>query len=226
MRLLYIEDSEHLRKPVIKALKASGYAVDDASDGEEGLWLARTNDFDVIILDLMLPKIDGLKILETLRNEDNEAPILILSAKDTVEDRVRGLRLGADDYLIKPFAIDELLARIETLSRRTYQKRTSAVTVGDLTLDSATKSATRAGKPLTLAPKQFALLEHLILRSGNVVSRTDIEAHIYDANAEVTSNVIDAAISGLRKVIAVNEDSKPLIHTLRGHGYILEERDS
>ena len=225
MRVLFIEDSKHLRKPVIKALKASGYAVDDASDGEEGLWLAQTYDFDVIVLDLMLPKMDGLTVLSSLRKDGDQTPILILSAKDTIEDRVRGLRLGADDYLVKPFAVEELLARVETLSRRTYEKRDSKVAVGDLELDSARKTASRAGEAIRLEPKQFALLEYLMLRAGQVVSRTEIEEHIYDSNAKVMSNVIDSAVSGLRKAISLGDDSKPLIHTRRGLGYILEERD-
>ena len=226
MRVLFVEDSKHLQKPVMKAMKSSGYAVDAASDGEEGLWLAQTYDFDVIVLDIMLPKMDGLALLQKLRDSGSETPVLILSAKDTIEDRVRGLRTGADDYLVKPFAVEELLARIETLSRRVYEKRSSKVQVADLELDSATKTATRGGEPLDLAPKQFALLEYLMLRAGQVVSRTEIEEHIYDSNASVMSNVIDSAVSGLRKVISVDPNAKPLIHTRRGHGYILEERDS
>lgn len=226
MRVLLIEDSQHLKKQLLKALKASGYAVDEAGDGEEGLWMAQAYDFDVVILDLMLPKMDGLALLDSLRNAGDETPVLILSAKDTIEDRVRGLREGADDYLVKPFALEELLARVETLSRRTYEKRSSKVRVGDLELDSAKKTANRSGQMLELAPKQFALLEYLMLRAGQVVSRTDIEEHIYDSNASVMSNVIDSAVSSLRKAVTINSKSPPLIHTRRGHGYILEERDA
>ena len=226
MRLLLVEDSQHLRKPVVKGLKAAGYAVDEADDGEEGLWMAETYDFDVIILDLMLPRLDGLSVLTKLREENCRTPVLILSAKDSVEDRVRGLQLGADDYLVKPFALEELLARVETLSRRVYEKSSPQIAVGDLVLDSTTKTARRAGQEIDLAPKQFALLEYLMLRSGQVVSRTEIEEHIYDSNARVMSNVIDSAISSLRKTIVVDQDSKPLIHTRRGHGYIMEEHAS
>jgi DNA-binding response OmpR family regulator len=224
MRILLIEDSNHLRKPVIKGLRASGYAVDEAADGDEGLWLARTYSFDVIILDLMLPKKDGLTVLSTLRAEGSQTPVLILSAKDSIEDRVKGLQLGADDYLVKPFALEELLARVGTLSRRGYQKSMPKIQVADVVLDSVAKSAMRSGHPLELAPKQFALLEYLMLRAGQVVSRTDIEEHIYDCNANVMSNVIDSAVSSLRKAISITEDSPPLIHTRRGHGYIMEER--
>lgn len=224
MRVLFVEDSKHLQKPVGKALKASGYAVDMTSDGEEGYWMAQTYDFDVLVLDIMLPNMDGLTILEKLREAGDKTPILILSAKDTIDDRVLGLRRGADDYLVKPFAIEELLARVETLSRRRYEKRSSKVFVGDLELDSATKTATRGGQKLDLAPKQFALLEYLMLRQHQVVSRTEIEEHLYDSNAVVMSNVIDSAVSSLRKSITTSPDSKPLIHTRRGHGYILTDQ--
>jgi DNA-binding response OmpR family regulator len=224
MRVLLIEDSKFLRKPVLAGLRAAKYAVDAVADGEEGLWAARTHPFDVIILDLMLPKIDGLVVLETLRREGNLTPVLILSAKDTVADRVKGLQLGADDYLVKPFALEELLARVETLTRRVYEKRSSVVRVADLELDTATKTAKRGGSPVDLAPKQYSLLEYLMLRAGHVVSRTEIESHLYDSNSVVMSNVIDAAVSSLRRAITVSPDAVPLIHTRRGHGYILEER--
>lgn len=208
----------------MQAFKASGYAVDTADDGEEGLWSAQNYDYDVIILDLMLPKIDGLTVLSTIRNESNKTPVLILSAKDSVEDRIKGLRLGADDYLIKPFNLEELLARVEALSRRGYQNASPTLRVSDLELDTIKKQATRSGHELELAPKQYALLEYMMHKEGQVVSRTEIEQHIYDSNAQVMSNVIDSAISSLRKAITIDENSRPLIHTRRGHGYILEEQ--
>lgn len=224
MRVLLVEDSKHLQKPVVKGLKAAGYAVDATTNGDEGLWMAQTYDYDVIVLDIMLPGMDGLTVLENLRAEGKRTPVLILSAKDTVDDRVRGLQTGADDYLIKPFALAELLARVETLSRRVYDQASSKIRVADLELDTSAKTATRAGQLLELAPKQFALLEYLMKRAGQVVSRTTIEEHIYDANTQVMSNVIDSAVSSLRKAISTGPDSKPLIHTRRGHGYVLEER--
>lgn len=224
MRVLFVEDSPHLRKSVTTALKASGYAVDATGDGEEGLWQAQTHDYDVMILDIMLPGMSGLEILEKLREEGNVTPVLFLTAKDTVEDRVHGLRQGADDYLIKPFALEELLARVETLSRRTYQKRSSSVTIADLVLDSAAKTVRRAGQAIDLAARDFALLEYLMLRAGQVVSRTDIEEHIYDELVSPMSNVVDSAVCSVRKSIAVNSDSIPLIHTRRGQGYIMEDR--
>ena len=223
MRLLLVEDSKILQKPLITGLKSSGYAVDAVADGEEGLWMARNHDYDVIVLDLMLPKIDGYRVLESLRSDGSETPILILSARDSIEDRVRGLERGADDYLVKPFAFEELCARIHNLTRRRYEKRTSVLRVADLEIDTAGKTARRGGAPLTLAPKQFALLEYLMHRAGTVVSRTEIEEHLYDANAKVMSNVIDAAVSSLRRAITVDPDSPPLIQTKRGFGYVIAE---
>ena len=224
MRVLFVEDSPRLQKSVTTALKASGYAVDATGDGEDGLWQAQTHDYDVLILDIMLPGMTGLEILEQLRKEGNETPILFLTAKDTVEDRVHGLRQGADDYLIKPFALEELLARVETLCRRTYQRRTSTVTIADLELDSAAKTIRRAGRPIILAARDFALLEYLMLRQGQVVSRTEIEEHIYDDLVSPMSNVVDSAICSVRKSIAVGPHPAPLIHTRRGQGYVMEER--
>lgn len=224
MRVLFVEDSPRLQKSVTTALKASGYAVDTTGDGEDGLWQAQTHDYDILILDIMLPGMDGLQILEKLRNDGNETPVLFLTAKDTVDDRVHGLRKGADDYLIKPFALEELLARVETLTRRTYQKRTSNVQIADLELDSAAKTVKRAGQSIVLAAREFALLEYLMLREGQVVSRTEIEEHIYDDLVSPMSNVVDSAICSVRKSIAVEKDSVPLIHTRRGQGYIMEDR--
>jgi DNA-binding response OmpR family regulator len=178
MRLLLVEDSKFLQKPLIAGLKASGYAIDAASDGEEGLWMARTYEYDVIVLDLMLPKLDGYQVLEALRHDGSETPVLILSARDSIEDRVRGLQRGADDYLVKPFAFEELSARIHNLTRLRYAKHTSILRVADLEIDTATKTARRGGITLTLAPKQFALLEYLMHSAGTVVSRTEIEAHL------------------------------------------------
>ena len=224
MRVLLVEDSERLRRSLTTALKSSGYAVDGVGDGEEGLWLARAHDYDVLVLDIMLPGLDGLSLLASLRKEGNETPVLFLTARDAVEDRVAGLRQGADDYLVKPFALEELLARVETLTRRRYQKRTSMVRVGDLELNSSAKTVSRAGNGIQLAAREFALLEYLMLRSGQVVSRTEIEEHIYDDLVSPMSNVVDSAICALRKQIAVGSDSRPLIHTRRGQGYVLEDR--
>lgn len=209
-----------MRRGLEGSLRKSGYAVDSAGDGEEGLWLAETNDYDVVILDIMLPKLDGVSVLQQLRKKGRDLHVLLLTAKDTVQDRVNGLRAGADDYLVKPFALEELLARIEALCRRAYGRKDAVITVGDLTIDTAAKSAGRSGKPLDLTPHEFALLEYMARRQGVVVSRTEIEAHIYDDARSPISNVVDAAVCNLRKKIGGTAVT-PLIRTRRGFGYML-----
>src|SRR5579864_9312033 len=189
MRLLLVEDSEWLRRSVGGGLRKAGYAVDVVGDGEEALRTARANDYDVIVLDLMLPGRDGLSVLEGLRAEGKQTHVLLLTAKDTVEDRVRGLQAGADDYLVKPFAFDELLARVQALARRAHGVKHPLVKVGALQLDVARRSVARAGSPIELRPREFALLEYLAMRTGQVVTRTEIEAHIYDDLVEPMSNV-------------------------------------
>lgn len=220
MHLLIIEDSARLRRSLAAGLKRAGYAVDCAADGEEGLWKAQANSYDTVLLDLMLPGLDGLEVLRRLREGGSEAHILILTARDAVDDRVRGLRAGADDYLPKPFVFEELLARIEALCRRAYGRKDPRVAVGDLILDRMARTATRAGAILALAPREYALLEFLALRTGEVVSRTEIEAHLYDENAGLMSNTVDSAVCVLRRKIQP-PGSVLLLHTRRGHGYVL-----
>lgn len=222
MRLLFVEDSERLQRSVGAALRKAGYALDITGDGREGLWYAESNDYDVIVLDLMLPGLDGLSILQQLREQGKQTPILVLTAKDTVEDRVRGLQKGADDYLIKPFALEELLARVQALARRGFGVKTPQLIIGDLVIDLGARTVTRNGMPIDLSPREYRLLEYLALRRGTVVSRTEIEQHIYDDRAEPMSNVVDATVCGLRKKIDPS-GCKPLIHTRRGMGYVLEE---
>ncbi len=224
MRVLLVEDSRRLRETIVMALKQSGYAVDATEDGDEGLWMAQTHNYDAAILDIMLPGLDGVSILKRLRAEENKTPVMFLTAKDTIEDRVNGLRTGADDYLVKPFALEELLARVEALCRRSYQEAAPVTQVGDLKLDTSAKRASRAGIDLDLTAREFALLEHLMLKQGKVVTRTDIEEHIYDDIVTPMSNVVDSAICALRKKIVVPNSDKPLIHTRRGQGYVMEER--
>lgn len=224
MRLLLVEDSNRLRDTIALALRRSGYAVDCTGDGFEGLELAQDHRYDVAILDIMLPGLDGISILKTLRKEGDQTPVLFLSARDGIESRVEGLRCGADDYLVKPFALEELLARIEALCRRSYNRASNQIIVADLKLDTSSKTASRSGIPLDLTAREFALLEHLMLRSGEVVSRTAIEEHIYDDLVSPMSNVVDSAVCALRKKIAISSSSAPLIHTRRGRGYVLEEK--
>jgi DNA-binding response OmpR family regulator len=220
MRILVIEDSERLRRSLAIGLRKSGYAVDLAADGAQGLWSAQSNAYDVIILDLMLPEVDGLTILQTLRRKEIDSQVLILTAKDSVEDRVRGLRLGADDYLVKPFAFDELLARIEVLTRRRHGIKSPQIVIGDLELDTAARTVRRGTEVIELPPREYALLEYLALRKGQVVSRTEIEQHIYDEHVEPASNVIDAAVYALRRKIDP-ADGPSVICTRRGMGYTL-----
>ncbi|WP_285164896.1 response regulator transcription factor [Shewanella goraebulensis] len=224
MRLLLVEDSEALRRPVVKALKASGFAVDATGDGQEGLWMALEHDYDVIILDIMLPGLDGREVLKKLREANNETPVLFLTAKDSIEDRVAGLRLGADDYLVKSFAIEELIARVEALARRKYQHRSPKLVVADLVLDRSAKTVKRAEQAIALPSQLYALLELLMLHTDSVISRTQIEHHIYDEQVSPTSNVVDTAICALRKAISVSTSSAPLIHTRRGMGYMISPK--
>ncbi len=223
MKLLLIEDYLPLRKSISKGLREAGYAVDATGDGKEGLWFAVGNDYDVIILDLMLPGMDGLSILKTLRAKGRQSPVLILTAKDTVADRVRGLDVGADDYMVKPFAFEELLARIRSLVRRRYDEKRPCVKVGDLRIDTNANRVRRGKQEVHLTPREYALLEYLALRVDQAVTRSDIWEHLYDFDSEATSNVVDVYIGYLRKKIDL-PGKRPLIHTVRGRGYLLGER--
>src|ERR1700704_5888869 len=221
MRLLLIEDSARLQTSLGRGLRKAGYAVDVSGDGEEGLWLAESNEYDAIILDLMLPKLDGLTLLRSLRAKKNGTHVLILTAKDTVENRVNGLQAGADDYLIKPFAFEELLARVQALCRRSYQRKNPKIDIGDLEIDTAARIALRKGKPIELTAREFKLLEYLAVRRGQVVSRSEIEAHIYSDAVDLMSNTVDSAICILRKKIGPG-DAGLFIQTRRGMGYVIE----
>jgi DNA-binding response OmpR family regulator len=221
VRILVVEDSPRLRRSLGTALKRSGYAVDLAETGTDGLWLAESTDYDAIVLDIMLPGLDGLTLLRRLRELGRPTHVLLLTAKDAVEDRVRGLQSGADDYLVKPFALEELLARVQALCRRSYGAKNTRLVVGDLVIDTAAQEVARAGHPIALKPREYALLEYLALRQGQVVSRREIETHIYDDAMDPSSNVIDSAISVLRKRLAV-AGTTALIHTRHGVGYVLK----
>jgi DNA-binding response OmpR family regulator len=222
MRILLVEDSQRLQKSIGKALRESGYATDVSGDGKDGLWLAESHDYDTIILDIMLPGLDGLAVLRRLRQKGNRTPILLLTAKDTVEDRVGGLQMGADDYLVKPFALSELLARVQALCRRNYNSKSNQVVVADLTIDVTAHVAMRAGRALDLTVREFRLLEYLALRRDHIVTRSEIETHIYDGSVDPTSNVVDSAICSLRKKLEL-PGSAQLIQTKRGLGYTLKD---
>jgi len=220
MRLLVIEDYPPLQQSLTKGLREADFAVDSTRDGEEGLWYATSNEYDVIILDLMLPGMNGLDILKKIRAKGLKTHVLILTAKDTIEDRVAGLNLGADDYLIKPFAFEELLARVRALLRRNYREKNPSIRIKDLRIDLAAQRLWRGAEEIQLTAREYALLEYLAMRAGETISRSDIWEHVYEFNSSASSNVVDVYIGYLRKKI--ERPNKPaLLHTVRGRGYRL-----
>jgi two-component system copper resistance phosphate regulon response regulator CusR len=220
MRILVAEDHPSLARSIADGLRDEGYAVDLTFDGAEALHLAATNPYDAIVLDIMLPGRDGFSIIQSLRRRDVRVPILCLTARDAVADRVKGLDLGADDYLVKPFNWDELLARVRSMVRRGHGQKSTVVAVGDLEIDTARKCARRGGKTIELSAREYALLEYLAHRQGEVVSRSEIWEHLYDQHDENTSNVVDVYIGYLRNKIDKDHTTR-LIHTRRGQGYLL-----
>jgi len=222
MRVLVVEDFSPLREAVAQGMQEAGFAVDVADNGEDGLRLGRTNEHDVIILDLMLPRIDGLTMLKTLRSAGCPAHVLVLTAKDTPEDRINGLDLGADDYLVKPFVFGELLARVKALVRRKYETHRTTLKVGDMEIDITRRVVRRFGENIDLSGREYALLEYLALNAGRIVSRSDIWQHVYDFNASPESNVVDVFVRLVRKKIE-REGHPRLLHTRRGQGYMLAD---
>jgi len=223
MRVLIIEDEVRLARNIAKAItETTSYAVDISSDGEDGQHQALSNPYDLIVLDLMLPKVPGLDILARLRREGNRVPILILTAKDTSQDIIRGLDSGSDDYLTKPFDMGEFLARCKALVRRTYDRPDPVVQVGGLSLDTSSRLVTLRGQRVALRAMEYRLLEYLMFRAGQIVSKEDILDHLYDFNAENFSNVIEVYISSLRKKVVLDA-AQVSIRTVRGQGYVIEE---
>ena len=223
MKILLVEDDRKTASYLRRGLQENGFLVDAAPDGDEGLHLATRSEYDLVILDVMLPGRDGWAVMEGMRKAGRSTPVLFLTARDAVEDRVRGLNLGADDYLVKPFAFSELLARIRSVLRRGPTRAADTIRVADLELDAARHKATRSGKRLELTPKEFALLALLSRRTGEVLSRTLIAEQVWDMNFEGDSNVVDVHVRRLRS--KVDEPfERPLIHTVRGSGYVLEDR--
>jgi len=225
MRILVVEDDRNVAAYLVKGLRESGYTVDHAADGKEGLFLATSERYGVIVVDRMLPSLDGLSIVRALRAAGDQTPALILSALGEVDDRVLGLRAGGDDYLTKPFAFSELLARLEALLRRRAQpaeQPTTELRVGDLEMDLLTRSVKRAERAIDLQPREFRLLEYLMRHSGQVVTRTMLLEGVWDYHFDPQTNVIDVHISRLRAKIDRGFD-KPLLHTVRGAGYKLHE---
>ena len=224
MRLLLIEDDQKIASFIAKGLKEAGFTTDHAADGLEGLNMALGEDYDGAIVDIMLPKIDGLTVIESLRKRGNSLPVLILSARRSVDDRIKGLQQGGDDYLTKPFAFSELLARVQALLRRANNTaEATTLTVEDLSIDLLARSVTRAGKNICLQPKEFSPLEYLMRNTGRVVSKTMIMERVWDYNFDPQTNVVEARICRLRDKIDKNFDIH-LIHTVRGLGYVLKKQ--
>ena len=222
MRILAVEDERDLLDVTAKRLEAQGYSVDRCTDGQEALDYAESAQYDLILLDIMLPKVDGLSVLRRLREQGNRTPVLLLTARDSIEDRVQGLDGGADDYLTKPFAFEELLARVRVLLRRGTGEAANELALGDLCMDLAAHRVTRAGKEIKLSAKEYAILEYMLLNRGVVLSRERIEEHVWNYDFEGGSNVVDVYMRYLRRKLD-DPFEKKLIHTVRGSGYVIRE---
>lgn len=222
MRILIAEDERDLNRVIAKRLESDGYRVDCCYDGEEALTCLHAGEFDAVILDIMMPKLSGTDVLRAMRENNDNTPVLILTARDSIEDKVTGLDMGAQDYLVKPFAFDELLARIRVMIRTASGNATNIFTCGDLTLDTKSRTAVRAGKEIALSVKEFEILEYLIRNKGAVLSREKIENHVWNFDYCGGTNVVDVYVRYLRKKIDEAYSVK-LIHTVRGAGYVLRE---
>jgi two-component system OmpR family response regulator len=225
MRILLVEDDVKIASFIVRGLKAAGYAVDHALDGESGLSLVTTEPYDATVVDIMLPKLDGLSLIEKMRKAKIQTPVIILSAKGSIDDRVKGLQIGSDDYITKPFAFSELLARVQALIRRASGlSEPTRLTVGDLSVNLLTREVIRGDRKIELQPIEFSLLEYLMRSAGRVVSKTMIMEHVWNYNFDPQTNIVEARICRLRGKIERDTDKK-LIHTIRGVGYVLKEAD-
>ena len=223
MRVLIVDDDRKIAQFVLKGLKQAGYAVDHATDGEEGQHLLRTEPYDAAVIDIMLPKVDGLSLVSAIRGEGCRTPVIFLSARREIDDRVRGLQVGGDDYLVKPFAFSELLARLQALMRRASgATESTCLTLGDLKLDILKRRVMRGGRLVDLQPREFSLLEYMMRNVGKVVSKTTIMEHVWDYNFDPETNVVETCVCRLR--IKLNENAgREIIRTVRGVGYVLDE---
>ncbi len=224
MRILVVEDEKELAAIICKGLRENGYSVDVAHDGEEGLYMAENYPADVVVLDIMLPGMDGLSVLKAMRRKGIKTPVVILTARDALTDKIKGLDAGADDYVTKPFAFGELLARIRSLLRRRTEVREAVIRIDDLEIDTASHEVKRGGRIIPLSAREYALLEYMAYNRNRVLSRTDITEHIYDESFDRDSNIVDVYITYLRKKIDAGFEKK-LIHTVRGAGYMLKGSD-
>ena len=223
MRVLVVEDDKKIASFIVKGLKQAGFAVDHAANGEDGIHLALHESYDAAVIDIMLPKLDGLSLIEEIRRKKINTPVIILSAKRSVDDRVKGLQTGGDDYLTKPFAFSELLARLQALIRRASgSTETTRLTFENLSMDILKREVTRADKKINLQPREFALLEYLMRNAGRAVSQTLIMEHVYDYNFDPQTNVVDVLVCRLRNKVDKDFEKK-MIHTIRGVGYVLKE---
>lgn len=221
MKILIIEDEKRMAGILKKGLEENAFIVDLAGDGEEGLYMAENYPYDAVLLDIMLPVMDGLSILNALRSKKSEVPVLLITARGEIESRIKGLNFGADDYIVKPFDFHELLARLKSVIRRSKGKSSPLVTIDDLSLDMNSRSVCRGGREIRLSATEYNLLEYLALNSGRVISRTELTEHIYDTDFDRDSNVIDVYVNHLRNKLDKGFD-RQLIHTVRGAGYILK----
>ena len=224
MRLLVVEDEKKLNELIRKKLEKEYYGVDSCFDGEEAVRYVEGTEYDAIILDIMLPKLDGFEVIKRIRAKKNKVPILLLTARDNIDDKVKGLDYGADDYLVKPFDFNELSARIRAVVRRKYGNSSNKLIIGDLVIDSSEKSVTRAGKNIDLTGKEYEVLEYLVQSKNRILSRDQIKGHVWDYDYEGDSNIIDVLIKNIRKKIDV-ENGKQIIYTKRGLGYVVKEED-
>ena len=222
MKILLAEDEVDLNNVVTRYLKKNGYSVDSVLDGEEALDYLEYSEYDLVILDIMMPKVDGFEVIKKLRDKGNHTSGLMLTARDSADDKVKGLDLGADDYIVKPFDFNELMARIRAVVRRKYGNSSNKLVIGDLILDTSEKSVTRAGKQIELTGKEYEVLEYLMQSKNRILSRDQIKEHVWDFDYEGDSNIIDVLIKNIRKKIDI-EDGKQIIYTKRGLGYVIKE---
>ena len=222
MKILLAEDEVDLNNVVTRYLKKNGYSVDSVLDGEEALDYLEYGEYDLVILDIMMPKVDGFEVIKKLRDKGNHTSVLMLTARYSADDKVKGLDLGADDYIVKPFDFNELLARIRAVVRRKYGNSSNKLVIGDLILDTSEKSVTRAGKQIELTGKEYEVLEYLMQSKNRILSREQIKEHVWDFDYEGDSNIIDVLIKNIRKKIDI-EDGKQIIYTKRGLGYVIKE---
>ena len=224
MRVLVVEDAKDMNRLIVKTLTRAGYSVDGCYNGEEALDFLAGAEYDAILLDVLMPKLDGYALLEKLRSQGMDTPVLFLTARDAISDRVKGLDLGADDYLVKPFDFEELLARIRAMTRKKAGKRSNVFTLGDLQVDAQSHTVTRGGQEINLLPKEFTILEYMIRNQGTVLSREQLENQIWNYERSGSSNNIDVYISKLRKKID-GEGQSRLLHTIRGVGWVLRAEE-